>query len=115
MSSGRVRWSTVLQSFGSTHTGINPLILTLETFVSEDMDNSFQITVFRQLCEAWEEQCKEGRHRQVPRHLSLRIDLFGDQYDSWSSCWDRVLSSANAIDRPAPKCTIAYIWGRTEL
>ena len=68
-------------------------------------------SVFCTFGEVFEDLRRNGRHQQVPREFPLRIHLFGDRYDPWSSSWHRVPSwdGLREPDWPAPRCILALI------
>ena len=53
----------------------------------------------------FKELCKNGCHQQLPRHFLPQINLFGGQYDLWSSSWERVPSLDGLCEHhwPAPR------------
>ena len=66
---------------------------------------SDQKTVFRHFRPFSEELHQNGHRQQLPRHFLLQIDLFGAQYDPWSSSWNRVPSWDGLCKRhwPVPR------------
>ena len=94
------RWIWMrLDEFGSTRTRS-------ENFWKIGRKISFSVFLI-----GFEELCRNGRHRQVPREFLLRIHLFGARYDPWSSSWHSVPSwdGLREPDWPAPRCVLAFI------